>query len=118
MGPSARRTGAGAGPWFVLFKLEALWYANQPPICRGFKPFWRRRFNWDGGSEAVGAFKENASGTKNDRVARNKVMTLALARAVDAILVTELSQWRLSGPNFGSNVHVTSKMSYTQSTFV
>ncbi len=45
-----------------------------------------------GGFEAVGAFKENASGAKNDRVERNKVMALAQALAVDAILVTELSR--------------------------
>ena len=38
-------------------------------------------------------FKENASGAKNDRIERNKVMALAQARAVDAILVTELSRW-------------------------
>ena len=46
-----------------------------------------------GGFEVVGVFKENASGAKNDRVERTKVMALAQARAVDAILVTELSRW-------------------------
>ena len=46
-----------------------------------------------GGFEVVGVFKENASGAKNDRIERNKVMALAQARAVDAILVTELSRW-------------------------
>jgi putative DNA-invertase from lambdoid prophage Rac len=46
-----------------------------------------------GGFEVVGVFKESASGAKNDRIERNKVMALAQARAVDAILVTELSRW-------------------------
>ena len=46
-----------------------------------------------GGFEVVGVFKENASGAKNDRIERNKVMALAQARSVDAILVTELSRW-------------------------
>ena len=46
-----------------------------------------------GGFEVVGIFKESASGAKNDRIERNKVMALAQARAVDAILVTELSRW-------------------------
>jgi hypothetical protein len=36
-------------------------------------------------------FKETASGAKNDRVERKKVMALAQAREIDAILVTELS---------------------------
>ena len=38
-------------------------------------------------------FKETASGAKNDRAERNKVMALARARKIDAILVTELSRW-------------------------
>jgi putative DNA-invertase from lambdoid prophage Rac len=38
-------------------------------------------------------FKETASGSKNDRVERKKVMALAQAREIDAILVTELSRW-------------------------
>ena len=41
----------------------------------------------------VGVFKETASGAKNDRVERRKVMALAQAREIDAILVTELSRW-------------------------
>jgi DNA invertase Pin-like site-specific DNA recombinase len=41
----------------------------------------------------VGVFKETASGAKNDRVERKKVMALAQARKIDAILVTELSRW-------------------------
>jgi hypothetical protein len=37
-------------------------------------------------------FKEAASETKNDRIERKKVMALAQAREIDAILVTELSR--------------------------
>ena len=37
-------------------------------------------------------FKETASGAKHDRAERKKVMALAQARKIDAILVTELSR--------------------------
>jgi DNA invertase Pin-like site-specific DNA recombinase len=39
------------------------------------------------------SFKETGSGAKLDRVERKKVLALAQARQVDAILVTELSRW-------------------------
>jgi DNA invertase Pin-like site-specific DNA recombinase len=45
------------------------------------------------GHHVVGVFKETASGAKNDRVERQKLMALARAREIDAILVTELSRW-------------------------
>ena len=45
------------------------------------------------GHRIVGVFKETASGAKNDRVERKKVVALAQAREIDAILVTELSRW-------------------------
>jgi DNA invertase Pin-like site-specific DNA recombinase len=45
------------------------------------------------GHYIVGVFKETASGAKNDRIERRKVMALAQAREIDAILVTELSRW-------------------------
>jgi hypothetical protein len=38
----------------------------------------------------VGAFKKTSSGVKLDRVERRKVMALAQARLIDAVLVTEL----------------------------
>jgi DNA invertase Pin-like site-specific DNA recombinase len=38
-------------------------------------------------------FKETASGARNDRVERNKVMALARNHEIDAILVTELNRW-------------------------
>jgi putative DNA-invertase from lambdoid prophage Rac len=41
----------------------------------------------------VGTFKETGSGVKLDRVERRKVMALAQARQIDAVLVTELSRW-------------------------
>ena len=43
--------------------------------------------------EIVAVFRETASGAKNDRAERKRVMALAQARKIDAILVTELSRW-------------------------
>ena len=40
----------------------------------------------------VAIFKETASGAKNYRVERQKVMALAQARRIDAILLTELGR--------------------------
>ena len=45
------------------------------------------------GHKIVGVFKETASGARNDRVERNKVMALARNHEIDAILVTELIRW-------------------------
>ena len=45
------------------------------------------------GYVVVGVWKETASGAKDDRAERKKVMALAQARRIDAILVTELSRW-------------------------
>ena len=45
------------------------------------------------GYEVTGVFTETASGTATVRAARNQVMSLAQARKVDVILVTELSRW-------------------------
>lgn len=45
------------------------------------------------GYEVVGLFKETGSGVKLDRMERRKVMALAQARKIDAVLVTELSRW-------------------------
>ena len=46
-----------------------------------------------GGFEVVGIFKETASGARDNRLARNRVLELAQARRIDAVLVTELSRW-------------------------
>jgi len=45
------------------------------------------------GYEVLGMFKETGSGVKLDRAERRKVMALAQARRIDAVLVTELSRW-------------------------
>jgi DNA invertase Pin-like site-specific DNA recombinase len=45
------------------------------------------------GYEVVGVYKETGSGAKLDRAERKKVMALAQARQIDAVLVTELSRW-------------------------
>jgi len=45
------------------------------------------------GHRIVGVFKETASGARTDRAERSKVMALARAREIDAILETELSRW-------------------------
>jgi DNA invertase Pin-like site-specific DNA recombinase len=43
--------------------------------------------------DVVGVWKETASGTKQNRIERQKVMALAQARKIDTILVTELTRW-------------------------
>ena len=45
------------------------------------------------GFRVVGVWKETASGAKNDRSERKKVLALAQARKIDVILVTELTRW-------------------------
>jgi putative DNA-invertase from lambdoid prophage Rac len=45
------------------------------------------------GYEVIGVFKETGSGTRLDRAERHKIMALAQARRIDAVLVTELSRW-------------------------
>ena len=52
-----------------------------------------RAFATLGGFEIIGIHKENASGAKSDRIERKKVLALAQAREIDAVLVTELSRW-------------------------
>ena len=46
-----------------------------------------------GGFEVLGILKETASGARDNRLARNRVLELAQARRIDAVLVTELSRW-------------------------
>ena len=43
--------------------------------------------------EVVGVFCETASGSRNDRAERRRVMALAQGHEIDVILVTELSRW-------------------------
>src|SRR5206468_11316454 len=58
-----------------------------------------RAFSKRLGAKLVGIFKEAASGAKNDRVERKKVLALAQAREIDAVLVSELSRWGRSLPD-------------------
>ncbi len=43
--------------------------------------------------EVVAVAEETASGTKNDRAERDRVMILARKRQIDMVLVSELSYW-------------------------
>jgi putative DNA-invertase from lambdoid prophage Rac len=45
------------------------------------------------GHDVVRIYKEVGSGAKNDRQERKKIIQLARARSIDAVLVTELSRW-------------------------
>ena len=48
-----------------------------------------RAFASRAGHEILAVFKETASGAKNDRTERKKVMALAQARKIDAILASD-----------------------------
>ena len=52
-----------------------------------------RAFAKKAGYKIVGVWKETASGAKDDRAERKKVLALAQARNIDVILVTELTRW-------------------------
>lgn len=52
-----------------------------------------RAFAKRGGYQVVKVFKETGSGSKLDRAERKKIMSLAQARKIDCVLVTELSRW-------------------------
>jgi len=56
------------------------------------------------GYKVVAVFKETASGTKNDREERLKVMALAQKRLIDAVVVTEASRWGRSLPDLLSTL--------------
>lgn len=58
-----------------------------------------------GGYEVVEIFKETASGTKANRLARKQVMDLAQLRKIDAVLVTELSRWGRSTQDLLDTLH-------------
>ena len=45
------------------------------------------------GCKVIGVFTETASGAKGDRTERKRVMALAQARVIDAVLVSELTRW-------------------------
>lgn len=50
---------------------------------------YAKRAKW----KIVDVLHETASGAKNDRKQRARVINLARARAIDAVLVTELTRW-------------------------
>ncbi len=52
-----------------------------------------RAYAQKAGYEVVGVGKETASGSKNNRVERKKVINLAQAREIEGVLVTELTRW-------------------------
>ena len=52
-----------------------------------------RAFAKRAGHKGVAVFKETASGADNGRPERAKVLKLARAHEIDAVLVTELSRW-------------------------
>ncbi len=45
------------------------------------------------GYEVVGTWRETASGAKDQRPERKRILALAQARKIDVILVTELTRW-------------------------
>ena len=49
--------------------------------------------------EVHSVFKETASGSREDRAQRKKIMALAQDRRIDVILVTELTRWGRSTPD-------------------
>lgn len=57
------------------------------------------------GFEVVGIWKETASGSKDQRVERKKVMALAQKREIDVILVTELTRWGRSTIDLVQTIH-------------
>src|SRR5713226_4211728 len=52
-----------------------------------------RAFAKKAGYKIVGVWKETASGSKDERAERKKVLALAQARKIDVIPVTELTRW-------------------------
>jgi putative DNA-invertase from lambdoid prophage Rac len=57
------------------------------------------------GYEVVGTYSETMSGMKVDRVQRKKIMSLARARNIDGVLVTELTRWGRSTSDLISTIN-------------
>lgn len=55
--------------------------------------------------EVVGIWKETASGSKDQRPERKKVLALAQKRQIDVILVTELTRWGRSTLDLVQTIH-------------
>ncbi len=58
-----------------------------------------------GGYDVIGEFRETAPGASVNRAVRNKIMEIAQARGIDAILVTELSRWGRSTQDLLDSLH-------------
>jgi putative DNA-invertase from lambdoid prophage Rac len=65
--------------------------ADQTLCPPGTEPTRLRQEGWL--QNIVAVWKEIASGAKQERAERKKVLALAQARKVDVILVTELTSW-------------------------
>jgi putative DNA-invertase from lambdoid prophage Rac len=57
------------------------------------------------GYEVVGVWSETISGMKTDRAARKEVMSLAKARDIDGVLVSELTRWGRSTSDLISTIN-------------
>ncbi len=44
-------------------------------------------------ADIAGVWKETGSGARNDRAERKKILAMAQARKIDAVLVTEMTRW-------------------------
>ena len=66
----------------------AIYYQSCERQERDLRAFAKRA-----GHKIVAVFKETTSGADNGRPERAKVLALARAHEIDAILVTELSRW-------------------------
>jgi ferredoxin len=78
--------------------LSIRWEDPHPRVLwDGGKPIgessFLRAFAKKAGYKIVGVWKGIASGAKQERAERKKVLALAQARKVDVILVTELTSW-------------------------
>jgi DNA invertase Pin-like site-specific DNA recombinase len=58
------------------------------------------------GYQVMGIYKEAASGAKDDRSERKKVLALVQARKIDVVLVTELTRWGRSTPDLLSTLEL------------
>lgn len=55
--------------------------------------------------EVLGTFTETASGGKDDRTERKRIIELAQQGKIDVVLVTELSRWGRSTPDLLRTLH-------------
>ncbi len=57
------------------------------------------------GYDVIAVFEEKASGARPERIERTKVLRLAQARKIDAVLVTELTRWGRSTVDLLNTLH-------------